>query len=254
MSNRGPFGIWLCKAALLWLLLSAPLAAAETRLIFAAASLADALTEITAAMEPAPRVSVGGSGAMARQIDQGAPADVVVLANPAWMDWLDERGRLQPGSRSSPFSNTLVLIGPPGAAPLDTLSAQSVLDRLGPDGRLAMGEHRAVPAGQYAAAWLQSRGLWEALRPRLAEVENVRAALALVTRAEAPLGIVYASDLVAAPDAATAVWHIPAAEQPDIRYALAAVTPEGRALAAALSTPDALAVFARYGFAVQSAE
>lgn len=230
-------------------------AVAEDRpLVFAAASLAEALTEIATGMDPEPRLSFGGSGAMARQIDQGAPADVVLLANPVWMDWLETRGLLQTGTRQSPFGNRLVLIGPPGAPALTEISLAALQARLGPQGRLAMGEHRAVPAGQYAAAWLQSQGLWEALRPRLAETENVRAALALVTRGEVPLGLVYASDLTAAPDAATAVYMIPDAEQPAIRYSLAALTDTGRALAEALTAPPALEVFARYGFAVEDAE
>ncbi len=217
--------------------------------VFAAASLGEALEAVLAEWPGEVRVSLGGSGALARQVDQGAPADVVMLANPGWMDWLEDRGRLIPDSRRSPFSNALVLVGPPGAAPLAAVSARHLLDRLGPDGRMAMGEHRSVPAGQYAQAWLAAKGLWEPLRPRLAEVENVRAALALVSRAEVPLGIVYASDLVAAPDAATPVWTIPADEQPDIRYTLAAVTPSGVALAEWLSGPAALEGFRAFGFA-----
>jgi molybdate transport system substrate-binding protein len=239
---------------LLAALLGGTACAGEARLIFAAASLAEALEAVTAGMDPAPRLSFGGSGTMARQIDQGAPADVVVLASPVWMDWLEARGRLVPGTRAEPFGNRLVLVGPPGAAALPALSEAALLERLGPEGRLAMGEHRAVPAGQYGAAWLEAQELWDALRPRLAETENVRAALALVTRAEAPLALVYASDLVAASGTATVVWDIPDDQQPDIRYSLAALTPEGRALAAALTGPDALATFARFGFTVRSGE
>lgn len=228
--------------------------AADAPLVFAAASLSDALTEVAATLDPSPRLSFAGSGAIARQIDQGAPADVVLLASPLWMDWLEQRGHLQAGTRSAPFGNRLVLVGPPDAAPLTELSAASLTERLSPSGRLAMGEHRGVPAGQYAFQWLRSKNLWEPLLPYIAETENVRAALALVTRGEAPLGLVYASDLVASPDAATEVWTIPKHEQPDIRYALAAITPQGEALVQALSAPDALAVFARYGFDITGSE
>lgn len=235
-------------------LLGTPALSAESRLIFAAASLAEALKAVTADMQPAPRLSFGGSGTMARQIDQGAPADVVILANPLWMDWLDARGHVQPGSRRAPLGNRLALVGPLDALPLAMFSTQAILDRLGPTGRLAMGAHRAVPAGQYAAAWLADQQVWDSLRPRLAETDNVRAALALVQRGEVPLAIVYASDLVAAPEAARMVWDIPNDQQPDIRYALAALTPQGIALADALTTPEALAIFARFGFTLRSGE
>ncbi len=216
--------------------------------VFAAASLAEALEAALSDWPGEVRLSLGGSGAMARQVDQGAPADVVMLANPDWMDWLEARGRLIPDSRRSPFANTLVLVGPPGAPPLSSLAAEEVIARLGPDGRIAIGEHRSVPAGQYAQAWLEAKGLWEPLLPRLAEVENVRAALALVSRAEVALAIVYASDLVAAPGSASAVWMIPKEEQPDIRYSLAAVTPGGVALVDWLGGPVALEHFRSHGF------
>lgn len=245
----------VCALYALCPLTAAPAWASERApLIFAAASLAEALGAVVSDMDPEPRVSFGGSGSMARQIDQGAPADVVLLANPLWMDWLEQRGHVQPGTRQSPFGNRLVLIGPPGAAPLPSASLADLKARLGPNGRLAMGEHRSVPAGQYAAAWLEGQGIWGDLRPYLAETENVRAALALVTRGEVPLGLVYASDLFAAPAAATVVWTIPEDQQPAIRYSLAALTPEGRALAEALSSPKALDHFARYGFTLEGAK
>jgi molybdate transport system substrate-binding protein len=246
-----PFVIF-CAMLAAWIGAHAPAAAADRPLIFAAASLAQALTEIAAQMDPVPRLSFGGSGTMARQIDQGAPADVVLLANPVWMDWLDGRGLLQEGTRQDAFGNRLVLVGPPGAAPLDALTAATLSARLGPSGRLAMGAHQSVPAGQYAHEWLQGQGLWDALRPRLAETENVRAALALVSRAEVPLALIYASDLVAAPNAASAVWTIPEDQQPAIRYSLAALTPAGAPLIEALTDPAARAVFARYGFVTES--
>ncbi|THH37269.1 molybdate ABC transporter substrate-binding protein [Aliishimia ponticola] len=233
-------------ACLMWALAASFAASEPARTLFAAASLGDALAEIL--KEDDVRVSLGGSGAIARQIDNGAPGDAVMLANPVWMDWLDSRGHLRAGTRSAPIANRLVLVGPPGAPPLPGLTRTALLDRLGPEGRLAMGEHRSVPAGQYAQDWLSRKGLWDALRPRLAETDNVRAALALVARAEVPLAIVYASDLVAAPQAASPVWHIPPEDQPRIRYALAALTPKGDALIAALQTPEALEVFRRFGF------
>lgn len=216
--------------------------------VFAAASLADVLQAVDEDWPGTMRISLAGSGAIARQIDQGAPADVVLLANPDWMEWLDTRGHLEPNTRSTPFGNSLVLVGPKDTPPLPDLTLDDLLDRLGDNGRLAMGEHRSVPAGQYARAWLEKRGMWDALRSRLAETDNVRSALALVARNEVPLAILYRSDLVAAKGSIRAVWDIPADQQPDIRYALAALTPEGVELAAFLASPEALSVFERFGF------
>ena len=238
-----------CVLAGLVVLLAALPVHAEERpalTVFAAASLGEALEAVLADWPGDVRLSLGGSGAIARQVDQGAPADVVMLANADWMDWLEDRGRLIPQSRRSPFGNTLVVVGPPGAAPLG--SVEEVLARLKPDGRIAIGEHGSVPAGQYAHEWLSAKDLWEPLRPHLAEVENVRAALALVSRAEVTFAIVYTSDLVAAPDAATPVWTIPPEEQPDIRYSLAAVTPAGVELSEWLSSPSVRRKFAEFGF------
>jgi len=216
--------------------------------VFAAASLGQALQAVVVPFPADVTLSFGGSGAIARQVDQGAPADVVVLANPVWMTWLETRDRIRPGTMHTPFGNALALVGPPGAPALGELTRGAVLDRLGPNGRLAMGAHLSVPAGQYGKTWLEQEGLWDALLPRLAEVENVRAAFALVARAEVPLAIVYRSDLVAAPDAVSLVWEIPQNRQPTIRYAVAAVTEKGEALAAFLAAPDSLAVFERFGF------
>jgi molybdate transport system substrate-binding protein len=239
-------------AAFWWLTVFAALADQTQPLtVFAAASLGDVLRAANADWPQNVRLSLAGSGAIARQIDQGAPADVVMLANPDWMDWLDDRGLLQPGTRSTPYGNTLVLVGPPGAAPMTQLSLEVIHQRLGPDGRLAIGEHRSVPAGIYARNWMQSKGLWNELHPQLAEGENVRAALALVTRGEVPLALIYASDLVAAPDQASVVWIIPAKEQPRIRYALAALTPRGRAYADYITSPEVAEIFARFGFVVE---
>ena len=161
--------------------------------VFAAASLQGALDEVVAASELDIVVSYGGSGLMARQVTQGAPADVIILANAAWMEWLEAQGAVEPGSTEIILSNTLVLVGPTGAEPLPTADADALLARL--DGeRLALGQTEAVPAGIYAREWMQNTGIWAALRPYLAETENVRAALALVARKEAPLGVVYQSD------------------------------------------------------------
>ena len=216
--------------------------------VFAAASLGEAVTVAFEGYAAPLRLSFGGSGGIARQVAQGAPADLVVLAHPNWMDWLVHQNAVLPGTQATLFGNELVLVGPPGAAPLDDLSADTILRRLGETGRLAMGQHQAVPAGQYAKVWLEGQGLWDAVANRLAEVESVRVALALVARGEVPLAVVYRSDLVAAPDATTQVWTIPTADQPEILYAAAAVTDGGEAALAHLLSDAAQQVFADFGF------
>lgn len=166
--------------------------------IFAAASLRGALEAALEDADVDTRVSYGGSGAMARQLAQGAPADLVILANVTWMDWLEERGHLAAQTRRNLLGNRLVLVGPDGAPKLEEMNVAGLIDRLA-GGRMAVGHTEAVPAGIYAKEWLQAAGFWTALRPHLAQTENVRAALALVSRGEAPLGVVYASDAQADP-------------------------------------------------------
>lgn len=193
-------------------------------------------------------VSYGGSGTLARQIQSGAPADVVVLAHPHWMDALDGLTH----DRVDVFGNMLVVIGPAG--PPLALTSDAVLDALGADGRLAVGLTNAVPAGQYAAQALTSLGLWDSLQPRLAEVENVRAALMLVVRQETPLGIVYATDALADPRV-TVRATIPADHHAPIVYPAARISDDPRAIAfLALLTGDVgRDIFESAGFTVLAA-
>jgi len=225
--------------------LAAPLrAGAETPVtVFAAASLRGALEEIAAAF-PAPlSLAYGGSGTMARQVAAGAPADVVVLASSDWMDWLEGQGRLN-ATPQVVARNRLVLIAPEGAAPI---SEDEISERLGDSGRLAMGQREAVPAGVYAQQWMQQAGLWDSLQVRLAETDNVRAALALVARGDAPLGVVYASDAQAEPEVRV-VLEISDETHDPITYPAAALTPEGAALVDFLLTDEAQAILADHGF------
>lgn len=161
---------------------------ARDLVVFAAASLKETVDQIAADFGDTV-VSYGGSGTLARQISLGAPADVVVLAHPRWMDTLDEEGLM--ASRATIAANSLVLIGPTP----DTvdLTPHAIAARLG-DGRLALGATRAVPAGIYGQQAIEELGLWDGLEGRLAETDSVRAALALVARGEVPLGLVYATD------------------------------------------------------------
>src|SRR6056297_1435963 len=200
---------------------SFPARAEERVTVFAAASLRGALEAVLDAHDSAISVSYGGSGTMARQVAQGAPADLVILANVTWMDWLEGQGMVLPETRRALLGNTLVVIAPasaPEAAPLDPAD---ILSRLG-GGRLAVGQTRGVPAGIYARQWMERAGLWGDLSPHLAETENVRAALALVSRAEVPLGVVYASDAQADPGV-TVLAEIDADLHAPIVYPLALV-------------------------------
>ncbi|WP_342070122.1 molybdate ABC transporter substrate-binding protein [Yoonia algicola] len=227
------------------LTLSATAVRAEV-LIFAAASLKEPVDRIVAQFDDVV-VSYGGSGMMARQVSFGAPADIVLLANTDWMDVLVAGDHVQASSVADFASNRLVMIGPVGAAPL-TLTSEAILAALGA-GRMAVGLTAAVPAGIYAKAALQSLGLWEATESRLAEVDNVRAALALVARGQAPLGIVYQSDTRITEDVVQ-VALFPAESHPPIRY-VAALTKTADAQAqtvlAYLRGPEGQAILAEAG-------
>ncbi|MFN3209623.1 MAG: molybdate ABC transporter substrate-binding protein [Roseovarius sp.] len=220
--------------------------------IFAAASLRGALEAALDGAAADVRISYGGSGTMARQVAQGAPADVVILANVSWMDWLEEQDLLAGESRLDLLGNRLVLIGPEGAEPLTRPDAEGLLGRLD-GGRIAVGQTEAVPAGIYAREWMQAAGLWEALRPHLAETENVRAALALVSRGETPLGVVYASDAQA--DTGVVVLHaIDEEMHAPILYPMARVagrdSDAARTVVARLQSKSAADAFAARGFTV----
>lgn len=234
----------------------APVHAGDRVLVFAAASLRDALDEIGAAWQEktgaALAVSYAGSSALARQIEQGAPADLFVSANLDWMDYLSERGLTDPASERELLSNRLVLIAPKGStAELAIEPGLDLLTALGEDGRLAMANTDAVPAGRYGKAALQALGAWDAVAPRVAQAENVRAALALVSTGEAPLGIVYQTDAAADADVRV-VGLFPEETHPPIVYAAALMAgvdkDAARAFLAFVQSPAAAAIFADHGF------
>jgi molybdate transport system substrate-binding protein len=232
-------------------------AAAEQVTVFAAASLTNAMAEIEDRFEAATGhdlvVSLAGSSALARQIQQGAPADVFVSANAAWMDALEADGLIEPGTRSDLLGNRLVLIAHGTEAPPVILDGETDFPALLAGGRLAMALVEAVPAGIYGKAALESLGQWAAVAPQVAQTDNVRAALALVSAGEAPYGIVYASDAVA--DAGvTVVGTFPADSHPPIVYPVAAITgqldPATATFLTFLHDPLARAAFERQGFEV----
>lgn len=225
--------------------------------VFAAASLTDAMQDISGAWartagNAPPRLSFGSSSTLARQIEQGAPANLFASADQRWMDYLAERNLLAPGTRRDLLGNRLALIVPKDQA--RTVQVGPNLDLgalLGPDGRLATGDPAHVPVGLYAKQALTKLGLWDKVEPRLARAEDVRAALLLVERGEAPAGIVYATDAAASAKVAVA-GTFPADSHDPITYPFAIIrdgdTPQARALMTFLAGPEARAIFARRGF------
>ncbi|MEO0621991.1 MAG: molybdate ABC transporter substrate-binding protein [Pseudomonadota bacterium] len=219
--------------------------------LFAAASLTDALTEIVAGADHEIRTSFAASSTLSRQIAAGAPADLLMLASPVWMDWLEDAGLLSPDTRRMATSNRLVLISPAGDAQSPG-EAPTLLQNV--PGRIAVGDPDHVPAGIYAQAALISLGLWEALSPRLARADNSRAALALVARGEAPFGIVYETDALIEPRVAIVARFDPATHPP-IRYPLAIAKgqdrPAVRRLYARILGDEGQAILAAHGFAAR---
>jgi molybdate transport system substrate-binding protein len=196
-------------------------------------------------------VSYAASSTLARQIDAGAPAQVYLSADVAWMDYLDERGLIDPTSRVDVARNTLVLIAPDDSA--TTLRIAPEFDLAGAlhDSYLAMGDPDHVPAGLYGKAALEHLGVWRAVVRRVARAADVRAALALVARGEARLGVVYGSDAVAEPRVRV-VGVFPGDSHPDIVYPAAAVrgnaSREARGFVRFLAGEGGAKLFARYGF------
>jgi molybdate transport system substrate-binding protein len=245
---------FLVRALLLALLLPVP-AMADDIGVFAAASLKTALDRIAADWQAdtgnTVTLTYGGTPAMAKQIEQGAPADIFIAASVDWMDYVVDAGLMQAGTRRDILGNTLVVVGPPGAAPLDLGQGGDLAARLD-GGKLSMALVESVPAGQYGKAALTALGLWDAVEAQVAQSENVRAALALVAAGEAPLGIVYDSDAVAEPRVSV-VATFPAETHPPIVYPAALTAgadPAAAAFLDALSQPPATEVFVANGFIV----
>lgn len=243
----------LVLALLLAIGLGLPAAAQGTVTIFAAASLRNALDQAAAeyAKEtgtPPAKISYAASSALARQIEQGAPADLYISADTDWMDYLAQKALIRPGTRVDLFTNHLALIAPKESTVKLTITRGFPLARALGAGRLAMAGPE-VPAGKYGEASLMALGVWDQVRDRTARGENVRAALQFVTRGEAPLGIVYDTDALAEPGVRI-VGLFPDASHPRIVYPGAAITANPRAAAflAWLHGPRAAAVFKPFGF------
>lgn len=241
---------YVLRGAICLLLMARP-AMAEPVTVFAAASLGSALDEVAQGFGGEVVLSYAGSSALARQVQLGAPADLVILANTDWMDLLQRDGLIAVGTRIDLLGNRLVLAGPAGARPIEIGPDLDLPGMLG-EGRLAMALVEAVPAGIYGKAALESLGLWGDVQARVAQTDNVRAALALISVGQVPLGVVYATDAMADPRVAI-LGEFPQSSHSPIRYPVAAVA--GRAARSAdflayLTGPEARAVFVAHGFAV----
>jgi molybdate transport system substrate-binding protein len=232
--------------------------ASETLTVFAAASLRNALDDANAAFTNITGVKVtvsfAASSALARQIEQGAPADVFISADLKWMDYLAERKLIKPDTRVNLLGNRLVLIAPKDSrlAHVDIGDGFDIA-RLAGDGRIAVADVKAVPAGLYAKAALEKLRAWKAAEPKLAMAENVRATLAFVARGETPLGIVYETDAKIEPKVKI-VGVFPADSYPAVTYPVAATVDTKKAdvarYLAFLRSKQAKAIFEKYGFSV----
>jgi molybdate transport system substrate-binding protein len=225
--------------------------------VFAAASLKNAIDDINAQWRretgKKATVSYAGSPALARQIEQGAPADLFISADLSWMDYLQQRNLIKPKTRGNLLGNRIVLIAGKDSRVATKLAPGVDLAGLLGSGRLAMADVKAVPAGRYGKAALEALKIWPAVEGRIAQAENVRAALLLVSRGEAPLGIVYRTDAAADPNVKI-IDVFPENTHPPIIYP-AAVTagsthPDAAAFLAYLKSPSAKPLFEKQGFAV----
>ncbi len=248
-------GLLVCGATIL--IDGAARAQSAGPVVFAAASLKNALDDAAAgwvkAGHAAPKISYAASNVLAKQIEEGAPADLFFSADLDWMAYATKKGTIQTDSVVNLLGNAIVLIAPKDAAtPVDIHPGFDLAAALG-SGRLAMGNVDAVPAGKYGKAALEKLGAWDGVKDHVAQAESVRAALVLVSRGEAPLGIVYATD-AAADVNVRVVGTFPDDTHPPIIYPVgltkAATSPDDAPFLAYLRGPDAKAAFERQGFTV----
>ena len=243
---------------LMSLFLTTPVLAQDKLVIFAAASLTEALSEVGVAYakagHPAPVFSFAASSALARQIENGAPAGVFVSADEEWMDYLGTRKLIAPDSRISFLGNTLVLVVPEGESLGVTIAPNFDLAGALKGRKLALADPTGVPAGRYGRAALEFLGAWAASEPLIVRTDNVRAALTFVERKEAAAGIVYATD-AALTDKVDVAGTFPANSHPPISYPVAIITKndsaEARAFRDVLLSDGVKSIFRNYGFTVR---
>lgn len=225
--------------------------------IFAAASLKDALDEVDAAYQRETKqettTSYAASSTLAKQIEAAAPADVFISADLDWMDYLATRNLIKPDTRSNLLGNRLVLIAPANNTVKLGIGPNFPLAQALGDGRLAIADPNSVPAGKYGKAALEALGVWASVADKLAPAENVRATLLLVSRGEAPLGIVYQTDAEVY-KGVKIIGVFPENTHPPIIYPIAVVAsstnPAARGYVAFLKSPTARSIFEKQGFTV----
>lgn len=250
--------LFRCLLALAVLASGPACAAKKPPLVLAAASLQESLASAAKAWasrgHPEPVLSFGASSALARQIEAGAPADLLISADEEWMDYLQKKGLLRPGSRTSFLGNRLVLIAPQGSRVSLPIGRDFPLAAALGSGRLAIADPVAVPAGKYGKAALTTLRVWQTVESKLAPAENVRAALAFVERAETPLGIVYETDALASKKVKI-VGRFPENSHPPISYPVATLRAstngEAEAFRRFLISPAGKAIFHRFGFSTR---
>jgi molybdate transport system substrate-binding protein len=234
---------------------SAARAEDKTLTVFAAASMKNALDDIDAAFTAKTGVKVSASYAasstLAKQIEQGAPADIFVSADTDWMDYATAKKTINEPTRANLLGNSIVLIAPKDSK-IDNMAIGPGFDlaALAGDGKIATGDVKSVPVGKYAKAALEKLGAWQAAEPKFAMADSVRAALTLVARGEAALGIVYATDAKVEPGVKM-IGTFPADSHPPIIYPVAATTtakPEAQNYLDYLHSSAAKAVLEKYGF------
>jgi molybdate transport system substrate-binding protein len=236
---------------------AAALAQEKSITVFAAASLKNALDEVDSLFTAQSGIKVvasyAASSSLMKQIEQGAPADVFLSADIDWMDYGIKHNLIKNDTRKDLLGNRLVLIAPKDSKIGNvTIAPGFDLAALVGSGRIATGDVRAVPAGLYAKAALEKLGIWPSVESKIAMAENVRAALVLVARGEAPLGIVYETDAKVDPSVKI-IGVFPEDSHPPIIYPVAMTKnakPGAAQYLAFLTTPEAKAVFERYGFRV----
>lgn len=231
----------------------------QTVTVFAAASLTDGMKDAAALWakdgHPAPALSFGSSSTLARQIEQGAPANIFASADELWMDDLAKKNLIVPATRHDLLGNELVLIVPAShPIKVDIKPGFNLLGLLGAGGRLAVGDPAHVPVGLYAKQALGRLGLWDSVMPHIAAAADVRSGMLLVERGEAPAGIVYGTD-AAVSDKVSVAGVFPESSHDPISYPFAVVkagdTPEARAFLTFLSGPDVRAIWVKRGFKVE---
>jgi molybdate transport system substrate-binding protein len=257
MSTRRSFGLLFGAALALGTAVGPALAQVKEPLVFAAASLMNALDEIAAQWQRESGkkvvISYAASNTLIKQIEQGAPADMFISADLDWMDYGQQKNLINAQTRSNLLGNRIVLVAPKDATVTLSITPGFDLASALKGGRLAMANVDAVPAGKYGKAALEKLGAWDRVKDKIAQADNVRAALLLVSRGEAPIGIVYQTDAASDP-AVKIIGTFPEDSHPPITYPAAltktSTNPDARAFLSYIHSPAARPAFERQGFTV----